>query len=77
MQRNEFSEKQHNKDEFYGLTVVNAHCNIGSEIFPDAGINCIFVGDKKSQEDAEILTFFRNVAEDILLQRHNAKKINF
>ena len=46
MQRDQFNQQHQNKDTFYKPSVVNAHCIIGSEKFPDTGINCNFAIDK-------------------------------
>ena len=39
MRRDQFNQQQRNNDTFYRPTVVNAQCIVGSENFPDAGIN--------------------------------------
>ena len=46
MQRDQFSQKHQINDTFYRPSVVNARCIIGSEKFPDAGINCNYAIDK-------------------------------
>ena len=39
MQRDQFNQQHQNNDTFYRLNVVNANCNIGSEKYPDTGVN--------------------------------------
>ena len=74
MQRDQFNQKHQNNDTFYRPSVVNAKCNIGSEKFPDAGINCISAFDKYSQAYGEIVSCFRHLAKDNVLQPYNTQK---
>ena len=68
MQKVQFNQQHQNNDTFYRPSVVNAHCIIGSEKFPDAGINCNFAFDKFSQAYGEIVSCFRHLAKDNILQ---------
>ena len=68
MQRDQFSQQHQNNDTFHRPSVVNAPCIIGSEIFPDAGINCIYASEKNSQAYGEIVSCFRHLAKDNILQ---------
>ena len=40
MQRGQSNQQHQNNDTFYRPSVVNAQAIIGSEITPNAGINC-------------------------------------
>ena len=68
MQRDQFKQQHQNKDTFYRPSVVNAQCINRSEKFPDAGINCNFAIDKYSQAYKEIVSCFRHLAKDSILQ---------
>ena len=48
MQRDQFNQQHQNNDTFYRTSVVNAQGVIGSEKFPDAGINCNYAIVKSS-----------------------------
>ena len=49
MQRSQFNQQHQNNDTFYRPNVVKARCIIGSEKYPDAGLNCNYAVDKYSQ----------------------------
>ena len=74
MQRDQFNEHYHNNDSFYRQSVVIAQCSIGSEKFPDAGINCRYAIDKYSQAYGEVVSCFEHLAEDNLLQIYITQK---
>ena len=56
LERDQFNQQHQKNDTFYRPSVVNAQCIIGNEKFPDAGINCNYAIDKRSQAFGE--TFF-------------------
>ena len=64
MQRDELNQQHQNNDTFYRPIVVNAHCIIGSEKFPDAGIICNYAFDRCSQAYGDIVSCFRPSAKD-------------
>ena len=68
MQRDQFNQQLQNNGTFYRPSVVNAQCIIGSEKFPDAGLNCIYAIDEHSQPYGEIVSCFRHLAKDNILQ---------
>ena len=74
MQRDQFNQQHQKNDTFYTPSVVNAHCIIVSEKFPDAGINCFYAIDKYSQAYAEIGSCFRRLAKDNILQAYITQK---
>ena len=74
MQRDQFNQQHQNNDTFYRPSVVNAQCIIGSEKFPDAGINCNYAIDKFSQAYGEIVSCFRHLAKDNILQPYITQK---
>ena len=75
MQRDQFNQQHQNNDTFYRPSVLNAQCNIGSEKFPDAGLNCNYAIDKYSQAYVEFVSCFRPLAKDNLLNGILHKKI--
>ena len=68
MQRDQFNQQPQNNDTFYGPSVVNAQCVISSEKFPDAGINYNYAIDKCSQAYGGVVSCFRHLAKDNILQ---------
>ena len=74
MQRDQFNQRHQNKDIFFRPRVVNAQCIITSEKFPDAGIKYISAIDKKSQAYGKIVSCFRHLAKDNILQPHKTQK---
>ena len=54
--------------------MVNAQCSIGSEKFPDTGINCNIADVKNSQSHGEIVSCFRNLAKNNILQPYITQK---
>ena len=68
MQRDQFNQQHQNNDTFYRPSVVNAQCVIGSEKIPDAGLNCNYAFDKYSQAYGEIVSRFRQLAKNHILQ---------
>ena len=59
MQKNQFSQQEQNNDHFLRPTVVNAHCKIRSQNYPDAGTNCNFAAHEKSKASGETCFCFR------------------
>ena len=74
MQGDQFNQLHQNNNTFYRPSVVNAQCIIGSEKFPDAGINCNYAIDKYSQAYGEIVSCFRHLAKDNNLQPYITQK---
>ena len=74
MQRDQFNQQHQNDDIFHRPSVVNAQCIIGSEKFPDAVMNCNYAIDKYSQAYGEIVSCFRLLAEDNILQPYITQK---
>ena len=68
MQRDQFNQQHQNNDTFCRPSVVNAQCIIGSEKPPDAGINCNSAIDKYSLAYGVIVSCFRHLAKDNILQ---------
>ena len=68
MQRDQFNLQHRKNDTFDRKSLINDQCNIGSEKIPDAGRNCNYVVDKYSQAYAEIVSCFRHLAKDDILQ---------
>ena len=74
MQWDQFNQQLQNNDSFYTPSVVNAQCINGSEKLPDAGINCDYAIDNYSQAYGEIVSCFRHLAEDNILQPYITQK---
>ena len=74
VQRDQFNQQQQNIDTFYRASVANTQCTIGSEQFPDAGINCKFAIDKYSQAYEENVSCIRHSAKDNILQPYITQK---
>ena len=74
MQRSQLNQKHQNKETFFKPSVVNAHCIIGSEKFPDAGIICNCAIDKYSQAYGEVRSCFSHLAQYNILQRYITQK---
>ena len=74
MQRDQFNQQHQNNDTFYRPSVVNAQSILGSEELPDAGINCNYAFDKYSQAYGEIVSCFRHLAKDNILQPYIPQK---
>ena len=53
---------------------MNAQCIIGSEKILDWGKNCIYAIDKNSQAYGEIVSCFRHLANDNILQPYITQK---
>ena len=53
---------------------MNAQGIIGSEMFLDAEMNCYYAIDKYSQIYGEIVSCFRNLAKDKILQPYFTQK---
>ena len=68
MQRDQFVQQHQKIDTFYRPSVVNAQCNIGNEKLPDAGMKFNYANDKYSQAYGEIVSCFRILAKDNILQ---------
>ena len=54
--------------------MVNAQCIIGSEKILDAGINCNYAIDKQSQAYGKIVSCFRHLVNDNILQPYITQK---
>ena len=74
MQRDQFNQQHQNNDTFCRSSVVNPLCIIGSEKIPDAGINSNYAFDKYSQAFGEIVSCFRHLARDNILQPYFSQK---
>ena len=74
MRRDQFNQQHQNKDTLYRPCVVNAHCIIGGEKFPDVGTLCKFAFDKYSQLYGENVSFFRHLAKDNILHPYITQK---
>ena len=68
IQRDQFNQEHRNNDTFCRPSVVNAQFFIGSENIPDAGIIFNYAIDKYSQAYGEIVSWFRLLAKDNILQ---------
>ena len=75
MQRHLFNQQHQNNDTLYRPSVVNAQWIIGNEKFPGAGIVCIYAIDKYSQAYGEIVSCFRHLAKDNILQPYITQKV--
>ena len=74
MQRDQFNQQHQNNDIFYRSSVVNAQSIRRSEKFPGAGINCNHAFDKYSQAYGEIVSCFRHLSKDNILQQYITQK---
>ena len=74
MQRDQFVQQHQNNDPFYRKSVVNAQCIIGSKKFPKAAINCKNAFNEYSQAYGEIVSCFRHLAKDNILQPYFTQK---
>ena len=74
MQRDQFNQQYQNNDTFYRPSVVNAQCIIGSEKFPDAGRICDYAIAKYLQAYGEIVSCFRHLAKNNILQPYFTQK---
>ena len=74
MQRDQFNQQHQKNDTFHRPSVVKAPCHIGTEQFPDSGINFNYANDKYSQAYAEIVSCFRHLAKNNYLQPYNTQK---
>ena len=73
-QKDQFNQQHQYVDVSNRLSVVIAQCIIGSQKFPDAGINCNYAFDKYSQAYGEINSCFRHLSEDNTLQPYIKQK---
>ena len=74
MQRDQFKQQHQNKDSSCRPSVVNAQCFIGCKKLPDAGIYCTYAIDKNSKAYGEVLSWFRHLANDNILQPYLTQK---
>ena len=74
MQRDQFNRQHQNIDTFCRPSVVDAQCIIGSENFSDAGRSCNYAIDKWSQAYGKIVSCFRHLAKDIIVQPYFTQK---
>ena len=74
MQRDQFNQQHHNNDIFCRPSVVNAQCITRSENFSDTGINFINTYDNFSQAFGEIVSCFRPLSKDNILQPYITQK---
>ena len=65
--RNKIDSQTHNNATFHRLPVSNAVCKIGSEKYPDDGIECDYDRDKYDQAYSEIENFYLLKSETNLL----------
>ena len=62
MQRDQSNQQHQKNGTFDRPSVGNTQCIIGSEKFPDAGINCNYAFDKYREAYGEIVSCFRHLA---------------
>ena len=74
MQKDQFNQQHQKNETFCGPNIVNAQCIIRREKFPDAGKNCNYAIDKYSQAYGEIVSCFRHLAKDNILQTYITQK---
>ena len=65
--RNKIDSQTHDNAVFVRLSVSNAVCKIGSEKYPDDGIECDYDRDKYDQAYSEIENFYQLKSETNLL----------
>ena len=65
--RNQNDSQSHNNATFDKLPISNAVCKIGSEKYPDDGIECDYDRDKDDQAYSEIENFYHLKSETNLL----------
>ena len=65
--RNKIDSQTHNNAVFGRLPISNAVCKIGSEKYPDDGIECDYNCDKYDQAYSEIENFYHSKSETNLL----------
>ena len=65
--RNKIDSQTHDNATFDRLSVSNAVCQIGSEKYPDDGIECDYDRDKYDQAYSEIENFYYSKSETNLL----------
>ena len=65
--RNKIDSQVHDNAVFYRLPISNAVCKIGSEKYPDDGIECDYDRDKNDQAYSGIENFYHTHSETILL----------
>ena len=75
MPKDQFNQRHQNNDTFYRSSVVNAKCNIGSETIPDSGINCNFAIDQYSQQYGEVVSCFKHISKENILQPYTTQKV--
>ena len=68
MQRDQFNQQHQNNDTFYRPNFVNAQSFVGKKNFPDAAMNCNYANDKYSQANCAIVSCFRHLFKDIILE---------
>ena len=68
VERDHFNQQHQKNETFYRPNVVNAQWIIGSEKYLDAGINCNYVMDEYLQTYGEIVSCFRHLARNYILQ---------
>ena len=61
--RNKIDSQTHNNAAFDKLPISNAVCKVGSEKYPDDGIECDYDRDKYDQAFSEIETFYHLKSE--------------
>ena len=74
MQGAQFNQQHPNIDTFYQPSLVNAHCITGSKKYPDPRMTFISAIDKFSQAYGGIVSCFRHLAKDNVLQPYLAQK---
>ena len=68
MQRDQFNQQHRNNDTLYRQSVVNAQPILGSEKYTDAGNNCGYAIAKHSPAYGKVVSCFRHLAKDDILQ---------
>ena len=63
---------QDNSD-FFRPHVLSAQCIIGTEKYPETGINTDYAKNKKSQAYGELLSFFKHLSKANILQPYISK----
>ena len=72
--RSKLNSQLLNSDKVLRTPVKFAHCNIGTEDHPDAGINLSNAEDKSNQSYSQIVSCFKQPTEDYLHQPSKSQK---
>ena len=74
MQVDQFNQQHKCNDTFCRPSEISAQCIVGCAKFLEAGIICIYAIDKYSQAIGEIVSCFRHLAKDNILQPYFKEK---